>query len=159
MSVASLLRYQIEHCIKFTDITFRKIMEKLNDNVPAVQRTAERVAEQFVESIEPIKTLELLKPQIINNSEKEQILLGGLRLLTKLIKLISPDILLGHVPSILPGVYEAFKHSNVDVRKSVVYLMVDLHFSLGELFEPYLKRLSIEQQKLIQIYIKKNEVR
>ncbi|EFC50021.1 CLIP-associated protein [Naegleria gruberi] len=159
LSVASLLRYQIEHCIKFTDITFRKIMEKLNDNVPAVQRTAERVAEQFVESIEPIKTLELLKPQIINNSEKEQILLGGLRLLTKLIKLISPDILLGHVPSILPGVYEAFKHSNVDVRKSVVYLMVDLHFSLGELFEPYLKRLSIEQQKLIQIYIKKNEVR
>ncbi|KAG2386482.1 hypothetical protein C9374_002226 [Naegleria lovaniensis] len=159
LSVAALLRYQNEHCIKFADITFRKLMEKFNDKVPAVQRTAERVAEQFIESMDPQKTLELIKPQIINNSEKEQQLLGGLRIMTKLIKQISPEILLTHVPSILPGVYEAFKHSNVDIRKSVVYLMVDLHFALGESFDPYLKRLSVEQQKLIQIYIKKSEVK
>lgn len=157
MCVHSLLRYQTEHCSKFADITFRKIIEKLNDSAPAVQRTAERVAEQFIESVEPTKTLELIKPQIINNSEKDVVLLGGIRLLAKLLKLVTPDILITHVPSILPGIFEAFKHTNVDIRKSVVYLLVDLHFSLGDAFAPYLKRLSSEQQKLIQIYTKKSE--
>ncbi|KAL9641842.1 hypothetical protein ABK040_011827 [Willaertia magna] len=153
--VKSLLKYQTENCIKYVDIIFGKIMEKINDKEPPVNRAAEAVIQQFMESIDPLKSIELLKPLILSTNENEAVLAEGIKLLSELAKRIPPQQLIVICPSVSPSLFEALKSNNVNTRKAAVYCLVNLHLVLGQNFDVYLKRLSNEHQKLIQIYIKK----
>lgn len=49
----------------------------------------------------------------------------------------------------------AFSNENPDIRKAVVYCLVDLYYLVGEDFTPYLNRLSASQLKLVTIYVVK----
>jgi len=57
------------------------------------------------------------------------------------------------LPAILPGLFHAFKHASADVRKAVVFCLVDAYMVMGEAFTPYLSELSASQLKLVTIYI------
>lgn len=46
-----------------------------------------------------------------------------------------------------------------EVRKAVVFALVEIHAKLGNLFEPYLESLSPSQQKLVTIYISRRSER
>lgn len=50
---------------------------------------------------------------------------------------------------------QAFKNPNADVRKAVVFLLVDLYVEFNDDFHPYLAQLSTTQQKLVQLYCKR----
>ena len=53
----------------------------------------------------------------------------------------------------LPPLFEAFKNPNADVRKAVVFCLVDMYMVLGEQLTPHLAVLSTSQLKLVTIYI------
>ena len=61
--------------------------------------------------------------------------------------------LMGRAQSVLPGLFEAFKSPNADVRKAVVDAIVDLYLQLGDWLMPYLSPLTTAQLKLVTIYI------
>ena len=60
---------------------------------------------------------------------------------------------MGRAQSVLPGLFEAFKSPNADVRKAVVDAIVDLYLQLGDWLMPYLSPLTTAQLKLVTIYI------
>ena len=53
------------------------------------------------------------------------------------------------------ALFEAFRNPNADVRKAVVFCLVDMYLVLGEQLTPHLEELSTSQLKLVTIYINK----
>jgi hypothetical protein len=159
--IKSLLQYHPNRFIETTTdgLTFKRVMHKYSDPVRAVHTAAEKVAECFVQNIEPLKTLGFLEPTLLNANEA--ILLGALRLLRLMIiatrnqpeSELNPVTLRSHVPKLLPALTEAFNHDNPDIRKAVVYCLAEMLFTVGEQFQPLLsKRLSQSQVKLVMVY-------
>lgn len=56
------------------------------------------------------------------------------------------------LPAALPPLFEALKSSNADLRKSCVFLIVELYLLVGDDLTPLLSELSASQIKLIGIY-------
>ena len=50
---------------------------------------------------------------------------------------------------------QGYKHPSAEVRKAVVFALVELDFLLGDDLAPYLEALSSSQIKLLNIYIKR----
>ena len=48
-----------------------------------------------------------------------------------------------------------FTHTNADVRKSVVFCLVEISFLLGDDFDVFQAELAPNQQKLVAIYIQR----
>lgn len=90
----------------FVEIALKRILEKFGDSSKDVQIAAEDAAFTFIEKIDSIKMLEILRPMIINPSGKDSILLGGIRILSKLIHKIPETNLLQQIPSILPSLFD-----------------------------------------------------
>jgi hypothetical protein len=141
------------------ELTFKRIMNKYTDSARVVHVAAEKAAETFIQTIDPLKSLELLKPLLL--SAQEAIILGSLRLLRLLLSstraqpdcTLTPEVLRSHIPSLLTGIIEAFNHTNPDIRKMVVYCLAETMLTIGEqLFQPYLKRFSQNQIKLVNVY-------
>ena len=64
-----------------------------------------------------------------------------------------PQELMRHTAKVLPGLFQAFKSPNADVRKAVVDTLVEMYLVLGEWLMPHLSPLSTAQLKLVTIYI------
>ena len=60
---------------------------------------------------------------------------AAIRTLSKLVPQVPAPPLLEALPSMLPGLFEAFRHTNADVRKAVVFALVDMYMVLGPRFE------------------------
>ena len=102
----------------------------------------------------------------------------AIRLQSKLVGRFSQLQLLSILPQLLPPLFEAFKNAHADVRKAVVFCLVDMcamlagtppsrlagrlerrscprYLVLGEQLTPHLATLSTAQLKLVTIYINK----
>ena len=77
----------------------------------------------------------------------------AVRLQSKLVGRFSAVQLLSILPQVLPPLFHAFKNQNADVRKAVVFSLVDMYLVLGEDLTPHLAELSTSQLKLVTIYI------
>lgn len=56
-------------------------------------------------------------------------------------------------PALVSLCAQAFNHPSADVRKAVVFCLVDMYLVLGEALTPHLQALSTAQLKLVTIYI------
>jgi CLIP-associating protein 1/2 len=56
------------------------------------------------------------------------------------------------LPSFLPVLFDAFGNQNAEVRKTVVFCLVEIYIVLGNAFVPYLGSLSSTQLRLVTIY-------
>ena len=54
-------------------------------------------------------------------------------------------------------VFASFNSPNADVRKSVVFCLVDIYSAMGNALMPHLSALSAGQLKLLTIYIQRRE--
>ena len=64
---------------------------------------------------------------------------------------ISPDTLRNALPSLLSLFHTALSHKSVDMRKATVFLLVEMHFVLGD--ELGLDDLTDCQRRLVDVYI------
>ena len=60
----------------------------------------------------------------------------AVRLQSKLVPRFTQLQLLAILPQVLPPLFEAFKNPNADVRKAVVFCLVDMYMVLGEQLTP-----------------------
>jgi hypothetical protein len=97
--------------------------------------------------------VELLTKHI--DSEDSPALQALIRVLTRLVK--RDDKGAGQLAGIMPALAQTLNHTNPDVRKSVVFSLVELHYAFGEAFRPFLSQLSQSQQKLVTIYIQRRQ--
>eukprot|EP00397_Hematodinium_sp_SG-2012_P021477 GEMP01022189.1.p1 GENE.GEMP01022189.1~~GEMP01022189.1.p1 ORF type:complete len:633 (+),score=154.16 GEMP01022189.1:131-2029(+) len=116
------------------------------------QAAIDRALGKLVGILDPVRAMDIIAP-VINRGETP--------LLQVAIRLMSSALSrMGHekvkslaLTTVLPGIVNAFHDVNADVRKSVVFFLVDLYLVLGDEMMPHLKDLSPSQLKLVTIYI------
>jgi len=128
-----------------------KLLEKYRDSTREVCQAAEDALEQLISAVNPNRCVDTLIPLI--SSEGGAVLQASIRMLSKLVPMLPPMVLLEHVPQMCPGLFDAFKNPCADVRKAVVFCLVDIYMVLGDDFAPYLGELNTSQLKLVTIYI------
>ncbi|KAF9610019.1 hypothetical protein IFM89_019659 [Coptis chinensis] len=65
---------------------------------------------------------------------------------------LSQEELMAQLSSFLPALFDAFGNQSADVRKTVVFCLVDIYIMLGKSFLPYLEGLNSTQLRLVTIY-------
>lgn len=131
-----------------------KLLEKLlhsaQDLVAKVSSTADRCLTTVLTQYDPYRCLTVIVPLLV--SEDEKTLVTCISALTKLVGRLPPEELMSRLSSFLPALFEAFGSQSADVRKTVVFCLVDIYIVLGNDFLPYLGRLSSTQLRLVTIY-------
>uniref|UniRef100_A0A7S1KMB5 TOG domain-containing protein n=1 Tax=Percolomonas cosmopolitus TaxID=63605 RepID=A0A7S1KMB5_9EUKA len=150
--IATLLEHQPRQFEQFAELVLKRILEKLGDS-REVRQAAEQAASVYAECMSPHLIFKIIQPLI--TCDNDTILLGSIKMLSKIVSRISEDELLRHVPAVLPALFDAFAHQNVDVRKTVVYCLVDMYVQLGDRFKPYLSQLNTSQLKLVTVYLRR----
>lgn len=78
-------------------------------------------------------------------------LLSTLRTMRYLIEKISTDSLRKTLPSLMQLFQTTLSHTSVDLRKATVFILVEMHFVLGD--ELILDEFTDSQRQLVGIYI------
>lgn len=88
------------------------------------------------------------------NSKQATRLLALQSLPTAITHLTSPQ-LIELLPSIIEAVLPHFTSSLVDIRKGVVFILVEIYLIIGDSLYPYVKGLAPSQKKLLTVYIER----
>jgi hypothetical protein len=112
-------------------------------------------------SKDPSEALALTAPATAADSRDDQ--LGNQsRQATRLLALQSLSSAVGHLssaqllellPSITDVVLPHFTSSLVDIRKAVVFILVEIYMIIGDSLYPFVKGLAPSQRKLLTVYI------
>jgi len=154
-NLRQMLKSQTEYFADSTEVVVRKLLERHQESEREVLRSAEETLSVLSSTLEATDCAMILKPIILN--EDGAVLLAAIKLLTKILKKLSPDDMLDLVDHIIPGLIKGYKHALAEVRKGVVFALVEIHLILGDGLTPHLSDLSSSQTKLLGIYIKRAE--
>lgn len=61
--------------------------------------------------------------------------------------------------ALFPLRLQGYKHEAAEVRKAVVFALVEVYLVMGEDLQPHLEPLSPSQLKLLRIYVKRSQDR
>ena len=146
-----LLRSQSKRFKAFTEHVLLRLLAAGRDASREVATAAEEALELLLSLSDAHRCMAVLVPVVMK--EAPPTLQLAVRLQSKLVPRFSQLQLLAILPQVLPPLFEAFKHANADVRKAVVFCLVDMYMVLGEQLTPHLAVLSTSQLKLVTIYI------
>ncbi|EFO61562.1 Hypothetical protein GLP15_3172 [Giardia lamblia P15] len=136
------------------DVFLLPILDIYKDPELIVRRAADAVL-LLLPTVLPVRNVFKGYSSIVNTAD-DVVLHGSLRLLAKTSHFYKDNaLLLEDINGVFPGLMRAFSNENPDIRKAVVYCLVDLYYLVGEDFTPYLNRLSASQLKLVTIYVVK----
>jgi hypothetical protein len=120
-----------------------------------------------VSTLDSIRVINLLLPFISTAAEdssncgdpkdpsKQHTRILALHTLSPAVRnLSSPDLLL-LLPTIVPVILPHFSSALVDIRKSVVFVMVEMYLIVGDSLHPYVMGLAPPQRKLLTVYIER----
>ncbi|KAK7279461.1 hypothetical protein RJT34_24514 [Clitoria ternatea] len=148
--MVELLTNQKDAMENSVEIVIEKLLNVTKDTVPKVSNEAERCLTIVLSQDDPFRCLSVIVPLLV--TEDERTLVTCINCLTKLVGRLSPEELMAELPSFLPALFEAFGNQSADVRKTVVFCLVDIYIMLGKAFLPYLQGLNSTQLKLVTIY-------
>jgi len=63
--------------------------------------------------------------------------------------------LLDLLPKLIPIILPSLQSAIADLRKSVIFILVEVYLSIGEALFPHIQSLTPPQRKLLTIYIDK----
>jgi CLIP-associating protein 1/2 len=149
--VKDLLRSQPQRFKAFTEHVLLRLLAAGRDPSRDVAVAAEEALELLLSLSDAHRCMAVLVPVVMK--EGPPTLQLAVRLQSKLVPRFSQLQLLAILPQVLPPLFEAFKNPNADVRKAVVFCLVDMYMVLGEQLTPHLAVLSTSQLKLVTIYI------
>ncbi|CAO2839845.1 unnamed protein product [Amaranthus hypochondriacus] len=148
--VAEMLRNQKEAIEDSVEIVIEKLLHVSKDTIPKVANEAENCLTILLAQYDPFRCLSVIVPLLVTEDEKT--LVACINCLTKLVGRLSQDELMAQLPSFLPALFDAFGNQSADVRKTVVFCLVDIYIMLGKAFLPYLEGLNSTQLRLVTIY-------
>ncbi|EOY05437.1 CLIP-associated protein, putative isoform 1 [Theobroma cacao] len=132
------------------EIVIEKLLHIAKDAVSKVSIEAEKCLSIILSEYDPFRCLSITVPLLIAGDEKTLIIC--IKTLTKLVRRLSQEELLAQLPSFLPILFDAFSNQSAEVRKTVVFCLVDIYVMLGKAFLPYLQDLNGAQLRLVTIY-------
>nr|DAD20149.1 TPA_asm: hypothetical protein HUJ06_021612 [Nelumbo nucifera] len=132
------------------EIVIEKLLHATKDMIAKVANEAERCLTTVLSQYDPFRCLTVIVPLLV--SEDEKTLVTCINCLTKLVGRLSQEEVMAQLPSFLPSLFDAFGNQSADVRKTVVFCLVDIYIMLGKAFLPYLEGLNSTQLRLVTIY-------
>ncbi|XP_010467930.1 PREDICTED: CLIP-associated protein [Camelina sativa] len=148
--ISEMLKSQKDAMEDSVEIVIEKLLHVSKDTVPKVSSEAEQCLTTVLSQYDPFRCLSVIVPLLVTEDEKT--LVACINCLTKLVGRLSQEELMEQLPSFLPAVFEAFGSHSADVRKTVVFCLVDIYIMLGKAFSPYLEGLNSTQVRLVTIY-------
>lgn len=148
--IVEMLKNQKDALENSVEIVIEKLLHVTKDIVPKVSNEAEHCLTIVLSQSDPFRCLSVIVPLLVTDDEKT--LVTCINCLTKLVGRLSQEELMAQLPSFLPSLFEAFGNQSADVRKTVVFCLVDIYIMLGKAFLPYLQGLNSTQLKLVTIY-------
>ncbi|KAK9726480.1 hypothetical protein RND81_05G218200 [Saponaria officinalis] len=148
--IAEMLKNQKDSIEDSVEIVIEKLLHVSKDTVPKVANEAENCLMTLLAHYDPFRCLSVIAPLLVTDDEKT--LVSCINCLTKLVGRLTQEELLGQLPSFLPALFDAFGNQSADVRKTVVFCLVDMYILLGKAFLPYLEGLNSTQLRLVTIY-------
>lgn len=149
-TVLEMLGNQKDMLEDSVEMLLEKLLHSTRDLVAKVSSAADRCLSLVLSQYDPYRCLSVVVPLL--NSEDEKTLVTCIGCLTKLVGRLPPEDLMAQLPSFLPALFDAFGNQSADVRKTVVFCLVDIYIVLGKAFLPYLGSLSSTQLRLVTIY-------
>ncbi|KAJ7565995.1 hypothetical protein O6H91_02G084300 [Diphasiastrum complanatum] len=136
---------------KFLEGSVEVLLQRLlHSSKDQVSCGADSCLSSILSQCDPYKCLSVVVPLLV--SEDEKMLVTCISALTKIVTRLPSEQLMAQLPSFLPALFNAFGNENADVRKTVVFCLVDIYIILGKAFVPYLGSLSSTQLRLVTIY-------
>jgi len=135
----------------------KALLERHSETDRAVLRAAEETLNVLSNVIMPTTCVVILEPIVLNDSGS--VLLAAIKLLTKVLKKMSLSEMETVVDKCIPGIVQGYKHPMAEVRKGVVFALVEMYLTVGAPLMEKLGDLSSSQKKLLMIYIKRAEER
>lgn len=145
------IRAQPQRFRAFTEHVLLRLLAAGRDSTREVATAAEETIAILLSVSDAHRCMAVLVPVVMKESPPTLQL--AVRMQSKLVARFSQLQLLSILPQVLPPLFEAFKNPNADVRKAVVFCLVDMFMVLGEQLTPHLAVLSTSQLKLVTIYI------
>ncbi|KAL7583275.1 CLIP-associated protein isoform X1 [Lactuca sativa] len=148
--VVEMLKNQKEAMEDSVEIVVEKLLHVTKDSNPKVAIEAEHCLSIVMSEYDSFRCLSVIVPVLVTEDEKT--LVNCINCLTKVVGRLSHDDLMAQLPSFLPALFDAFSNQSADVRKTVVFCLVDIYIMLGKAFLPYLEGLNSTQLRLVTIY-------
>ncbi|XP_019429581.1 PREDICTED: CLIP-associated protein-like isoform X3 [Lupinus angustifolius] len=148
--IVEMLKNQKDAMENSVEVVIEKLLNVTKDILPKVSDEAEHCLTIILSQDDPFRCLSVIVPLLV--AEDEKTLVTCINCLTKLVGRLSQGELMAQLPSFLPALFEAFGNQSADVRKTVVFCLVDIYIMLGKAFLPYLEGLNSTQLKLVTIY-------
>lgn len=148
--IVEMLNNQKDILEDSVEILLEKLLHATKDPVAKVSSEADRCATTVLSQYDPYRCLTVVVPLLV--SEDDKTLVTCISCLTKLVGRLPSEELMAQLPSFLPALFDAFGNQSADVRKTVVFCLVDIYIVLGKAFLPYLGSLSSTQLRLVTIY-------
>ncbi|XP_059660225.1 CLIP-associated protein [Cornus florida] len=148
--VVEMLRNQKDAMEDSVELVIEKLLHATKDTVPKVANEAEHCLTVVLAKYDPFRCLSVIVPLLVTEDDKT--LVTCVNCLTKLVGRLSQEELMAQLPSFLPALFDAFGNQSADVRKTVVFCLVDIYIMLGKEFLPYLEGLNSTQLRLVTIY-------
>ncbi|KAG0449558.1 hypothetical protein HPP92_027229 [Vanilla planifolia] len=148
--IVEMLMHQKEAMEDSVEIIIEKLLHVTKDAVAKVSNEAHRCLTIMLAQYDKFRCLSVIVPLLVSDDEKTLVIC--INCLTKLVGRLSQEELMSQLPSFLPAIFDAFGNQSPDVRKSVVFCLVDIYILLGKAFLPYLEGLSSTQLRLVTIY-------
>ena len=103
-----------------------------------------------------VQTKALLSGEQQQHHPPTQITLLSLHVICGSIRFMTSSQLLDLLPRLIITTILPSPHSAIaDLRKSVIFILVEIYLSVGEALFPHIQTLTPPQRKLLTIYIKK----
>ncbi|XP_065030000.1 CLIP-associated protein-like isoform X2 [Musa acuminata AAA Group] len=148
--VVRMLNNQKSEMEDSIEIVTEKLLHVTKDVVVKVSSEANQCLNIILSQFDPFQFLSVIVPLLISDDEKTLVIC--INCLTKLVGRLPHEDLMKHLPSFLPALFNAFKNQSPDVRKTVVFCLVEIYIMLGKSFLPHLEGLSSTQLRLVTIY-------
>ncbi|KAK8285558.1 hypothetical protein V6Z11_D08G228800 [Gossypium hirsutum] len=148
--IVEMLKNQKDAMEDSVEIVIEKLLHVTKDIVPKVSNEAEHCLNTVLSQYDPFRCLSVIVPLLVTEDEKTLVIC--INCLTKLVGRLSQEELMAQLPSFLPSLFEAFGNQSADVRKTVVFCLVDIYIMLGKAFLPHLEGLNSTQLRLVTIY-------
>jgi len=135
------------------------MLECTEDAPFEIVHTAERALHNLATGTNPQTCFDYVLPFTLvhidlNDKTNPPALLSTLRTMRCLVDRISIESLKKALPSLLSQFHTALCHKSVDMRKATVFILVEMHFVLGDEFE--LDEFTDCQRRLIDVYIERH---
>ncbi|XWS76152.1 hypothetical protein CRYUN_Cryun01aG0151900 [Craigia yunnanensis] len=148
--IVEMLKNQKDAMEDSVEIVIEKLLHVTKDIVPKVSNEADHCLNTMLSQYDPFRCLSVIVPLLVTDDEKTLVIC--INCLTKLVGRLSQEELMAQLPSFLPALFEAFGNQSADVRKTVVFCLVDIYIMLGKAFLPHLEGLNSTQLRLVTIY-------